>query len=819
MALQPPFTAPPFTPPPRPAQSEAEVITAFIQAIADKGIAIPTQPIKADGSPQRFSTKRGRPRDDAGFYACHFAPPNSWGIFSDHRTMPQGEFHVWRERAISSLSPEERSQAAAQMDQARRLFEQDRRERSQKAIEKARRLLDAAAPAVAHHPYFLRKGVSEPPPNAFELSIFRITEIIGYSPQSSGEPLAGESILIFPVSNIGGELAGIEFIGECGRKTALSGTVKKGRCWIPEPVQPGANILAIGEGIATVWSVHEATGWPVIAGLSGGNLPDIARQVRDRHPGLTVVILADVDGETRKPNQYAVDAATEIGGRLAVPKLSSEAGSDWNDHWLVYGPEATREALQAAIPLTPSQPPTDNPTPAISPSQASKSPTATTPDHQHPSITAANLLRESYALTAAIEDPLARLLELKLLAKAHQIGSATDSIERLLEQAEKSERRIYPRPVNLTGFTSSEWERESSSLTPTCIIQNYLFADVGTLCAAGGVGKSTLLLYESVHIITGRPLYGLEVKTPGCVLFVTVEDPRNVILARLHQVMRAIDPPLTPDEITAIDNGFAIWDLSGEMARLVDADNTGRIVATGFADSIIQSAGSLGHVSLIVLDPLAGLHGQSVLNDTERSLITECRHIVHKLGCTVRLVHHTGQMAARSGTLDQYAGRGGSSLADGSRMVAVLAPHHPGGNDSPPATLTVNPGDSILKLARPKLSYSPPQPLIWIARSGFRFNWAMDTPAILPEHRLSADCDQVERFLRSELTQGRKHTRTTLDAARATLSMSRDSLRRALAELDVSQRIRDEPLPESERIGGKKTYLLPVGLNREGGRP
>jgi RecA-family ATPase len=54
---------------------------------------------------------------------------------------------------------------------------------------------------------------------------------------------------------------------------------------------------------------------------------------------------------------------------------------------------------------------------------------------------------------------------------------------------------------------------------------------------------------------------------------------------------------------------------------------------------------------------------------------------VRGLGCCVRLICHVSKEAARSGALDQYASRGGSALADGARMVAVLRSWDPEATD------------------------------------------------------------------------------------------------------------------------------------------
>lgn len=72
---------------------------------------------------------------------------------------------------------------------------------------------------------------------------------------------------------------------------------KAGAYWAAQPLPEGAGaglVLIIGEGVATVLSAKEATGHRAIAALSAGNLPSVAKTLRERYPAATLVILADL---------------------------------------------------------------------------------------------------------------------------------------------------------------------------------------------------------------------------------------------------------------------------------------------------------------------------------------------------------------------------------------------------------------------------------------------------------------------------------------------------------------------------------------------
>jgi RecA-family ATPase/phage/plasmid primase-like uncharacterized protein len=751
-----------------------DAVEQFRNAMREAGIEPPEVIEQTGDRPKRFATN-GKRKDDAGWYVYHEDGIPA-GAFGDFRT---GADFTWRMDIGRALTPTEEAVCRQRETAAKAARQAEQEKLRANAATLANALLAAGKPATAANPYLTRKGINTAPANAVTLLVPDVTAVLGYGPKSKGEALTGE-ILVLPVV-IDGEITTAELIDEDGRKSVVYGGAKAGGAWTPAPIPRGAEIVAIGEGAATVLSVAEATGWPVVAALSAGNLPAIARQVRTAHPAARVVILADLIKSTREPNPHAIEAATAVGGLVAVPSLSSEEGTDWNDFAAVRGLDAVRTALLEVASTAPSV---------------------------HPAEVKAMALREAVNLAEAIADPVARALALADVGRDHLGTKAPAAPAAFIEAAERGARRVFPvAPPSLAALAASAEERAAAKLTPRAIVRYYLYADVALLSAAGGTGKTTLKLKEAVHILTGRPLYGLEIEAPGPVIFITAEDPRPVILARLHRVIEAMDPPLSQAELAAVDAGFIVWDVSADLCRLADIDASGRIMPTGFADEIITAAKPI-NPALIVLDPIVSfMPGESRVNDVEQALIVEARRIVRALDCGVQFITHVSQNAARGGTLDQYASRGGTALADGARMVSVLAPWKPGDHDDPPVTLDVPAGASVLKLARPKLSYAPPQPLIWLARDGYRFDYTLAAPPQAADATLRANADQVYSFIAAELKLGRKYSKVQLVESRDQLNMRRDPIRAAIAELEISRRIVHADLPADECRGGRKTFL------------
>ena len=362
-------------------------------------------------------------------------------------------------------------------------------------------------------------------------------------------------------------------------------------------------------------------------------------------------------------------------------------------------------------------------------------------------------------------------------------------------------------PTVAGGLIATEDELAAARLAPRCIVAHHTYADVAVLTAAGGVGKTTLLIHESVHVALGWPVWGLPVEAPGWTLFVTAEDRREQFLARLREILATL--ALSPEERARALWGVRVWDVTGEGHKLVRASD-GNVILTDLADAIVTTYRD-DPPAIVVFDPLVSFGAsEGLVNDGMQGIIEAARRIVKGLDCCCRLIHHVGKVNARAGSMDQYSARGGSALPDGSRMTTVLAtwkPDEAGGLHPPPGCLP-GPDASITILARAKLSFAPPNlPLIWVRREGFAFTAFTEQPKAAPEVLRAAHADQLERFLLGEVEQGRRYNATTLGTMSDRLGMTRDGIRHALAELKVSGRVVDEPLPPELRHGGRQTYL------------
>lgn len=264
------------------------------------------------------------------------AKANGWRDDGEHQ-MPTPEELAEHKRIAAERAAKEVAEIA--------------RERADTA-KKAAAIMKAATEAQADHPYLTRKRVS-PVATLREIDAGAASVILGYAPKSGGELLTGR-LLVVPIKQ-GDGLSTLELIDGDKRKAALAGRGSKvGGYWaterLPDGDGNGLNLL-IGEGVATVLSAKEATGHPAIAALSSGNLPAVAKAMRERYPAAALVILADLVKATGEPDPHAIEAAKVSAGKTAIPDFEGERpeeATDFNDMAAWCGPEAVASAIANA---------------------------------------------------------------------------------------------------------------------------------------------------------------------------------------------------------------------------------------------------------------------------------------------------------------------------------------------------------------------------------------------------------------------------------------------------------------------------------------
>ena len=113
-----------------------------------------------------------------------------------------------------------------------------------------------------------------------------------------------------------------------------------------------------------------------------------------------------------------------------------------------------------------------------------------------------------------------------------------------------------------------------------------------------------------------------------------------------------------------------------------------------------------------------------------------------------------------------------------------------------------------LVLARPKMSYCPPQEEILICRTEYRFEH-IERVETTQAVELERTGEQIWQLLKDELQKGKYHSKNFLE--HLDTGLSRVNVRGAVSLLIASRRIEERNIPSSTNITTKRaTYLHPV---------
>src|SRR5262245_54797760 len=270
----------------------------------------------------RFSTN-GHRSDDAGWYILHLDGLPA-GAFGDWRTNINAR---WCAASDTVLTAEQRAELQRFYESAKLARTAQQQGTWNEAADQAKRLWAAAVKATDDFPYLMKKRVK-----SYGLK-------------------CDSGFLLVPVRDKDRRLRSLQFIDANGEKRFLKGGHASGGYFVIGAAPKEA--LYIVEGYATGATVHEATGTTVVVAFNSGNLLSVAKTLREKFPGIEIVICADDDyctaGNPGLTN--AKDAASQIKAKVAVPQFGDnrpEKATDFNDMAAHFGLDKVAECLRAA---------------------------------------------------------------------------------------------------------------------------------------------------------------------------------------------------------------------------------------------------------------------------------------------------------------------------------------------------------------------------------------------------------------------------------------------------------------------------------------
>ncbi len=261
------------------------------------------------------------------------------GIVFNHK---ERTYAVWFDdyKHGSELTESQKRKLKDEMEAARRQAEAEERAKHERAARYAMEFYQNSTPVTIDR-YLNRKHVkptatlrSIPYAKAYEILKAYYLEAFGYTPsgfQGKGGTMlkTNKDLLLVPMRGDVSRVQSIQLIDETGAKAFLCGGKKKGAYWqsekLPEFDPDTSMTIGIGEGVATVLSVKQVKGFPVVAAMDCGNLKPVALEIKSRLPKAKIIILSDVGNGEKE----AFEAAQAVNGQLAIPKFTDALRADF----------------------------------------------------------------------------------------------------------------------------------------------------------------------------------------------------------------------------------------------------------------------------------------------------------------------------------------------------------------------------------------------------------------------------------------------------------------------------------------------------------
>jgi hypothetical protein len=281
-----------------------------------------------------------------------------------------------------------------------------------------------------------------------------------------------------------------------------------------------------------------------------------------------------------------------------------------------------------------------------------------------------------------------------LLAEARSFVAslATGAVDDHFEAYARSLQRVEsfkPTDNSPLGCMLSDWgnmldepEREDWLLTDDITGKPALpLGRTSILAAAGGTGKTTVLVQLSISVALGVAWCGFRIESPGMVCLCCAESDEKLMKRQVWRAMNALE--LTDEERVTVGQRLVVIPLEGVEVNMIRGEG-GNIERTEFLERfrrglVQRSKDARQLLSLVILDPLSRFAG----SDTEKDNAAATRFIqaietLTKLPGTpaVMCAHHSSKVTAGNGKGPPVSpARGVSAIRDGVRSMIGLTRH------------------------------------------------------------------------------------------------------------------------------------------------
>lgn len=310
----------------------SDAIEKFKLAMLKAGLSPPSSIIP--GQMHRFPGT-GKTKTSTSSW-CKLFDDQQGGVYGDFSTGLEAH---WQNTTDKTVYTKEQQEAfKLKCEQEKRQREAELQQQHSNASEQAKIIMANASPDIISHQYARLK----------KLNLGR------YVKRGPWEQRGWTDALLIPIVDKDTNIVSVQAINATGEKDFLKGSKKKG-CFYPFGKIIDAPRIYIGEGLATVATLHAITSSAAIAALDAGNLERVALIMRELAPEAEIILLADNDlGDKNVGVEAAKAAAKAVNGYVLIPELNNKK-CDWWDVWNEKGDKEIMQAIETlfATPKVP----------------------------------------------------------------------------------------------------------------------------------------------------------------------------------------------------------------------------------------------------------------------------------------------------------------------------------------------------------------------------------------------------------------------------------------------------------------------------------
>lgn len=241
-------------------------------------------------------------------------------------------------------------------------------------------------------------------------------------------------------------------------------------------------------------------------------------------------------------------------------------------------------------------------------------------------------------------------------------------IEAPLPQAPEPLTRWTPELPTLQDLT--DW----SSLKQPQLFKDWSTLDIHLTSAVGGIGKTTIKLYEAVCLALGEPFLGFDCMNPGRTLYITGEDSAKKLYAMLGRICKQIGlfEPGQEHRLHAVRSSIAVK-LENDLSLVSFDQKLRNFVPNQEAIDKIRQAIEDLNPKQIVLDPISIFGGSEAGGNDSAKAMMQAMHAIRKISdVSIDMISHIGKSSATAKDTGQFSARGATSIANHSRVVRTL---------------------------------------------------------------------------------------------------------------------------------------------------